>query len=81
MAKPKKPLEAFQLPVKKLEIYRRGFHDGNVSNYFPGGLDEAIYDWGYRDGQKYGDRKGKPWSLAELIKLAPPMGHKKGIKK
>lgn len=66
----KRKREAYELEGEELQTYRTGFNDGNESNYHPGGLDEAIYDWGYRDGQKYGDRKGKPWSLAELLKLA-----------
>jgi hypothetical protein len=73
----KKQLEAYELTGKKLATYRTGFRDGNQGDYFPGGLDQAIYDWGHRDGQKYGDRKGKPWTLAELIKLCPPKGGRK----
>jgi hypothetical protein len=68
----KLPKEAYELEGEELKTYRTGFNDGNESNYFPacGGRLEAIYDWGYRDGKKYGDRKGKPWTLSELQKLA-----------
>ena len=69
--------EAYELTGKKLEAYREGFWGGNESNYFPGGLDEFHYDWGYEDGQKYGPRKGKPWTLRELMALAAKMKGKK----
>lgn len=60
----------YELTGTELETYRAGFNDGNDGNYFPGGLDTATYDWGFADGKKYGPRKGKPWTLAELLKLA-----------
>jgi flagellar biosynthesis/type III secretory pathway protein FliH len=63
----KKPRD---LKGEKLTAYRRGFHDGNEGNYFPGGLIQEAYDLGYKDGQEHGDRKGKPWSLEELKALA-----------
>jgi hypothetical protein len=58
-------MKPYKLTGKALKIYRQGFSDGNESNYFPGGLDATYYDWGFRDGQKYGDRKGKPWTLTK----------------
>ncbi len=63
----KKP---YELKGLELRAYRTGFNDGNESSYFPclGGKELVAYDWGYKDGQKYGDRKGKPWTLSELVK-------------
>ena len=64
--------EAYELRGEELQAYRAGFSDGNESHYAPGTYNRAltkIYDWGYGDGQKYGSRKGKPWSLRELIAL------------
>ena len=75
--KPKKPLEAFQLPIKKLEIYRRGFHDGNVSNYYPGGLDEALTIGAIAMARNTATERASRGRSRKLIKLAPPMGHKK----
>jgi hypothetical protein len=63
----KRKREAYELEGQELEAYRQGWHDGNEGNYFPGGLDKAAYDWGWKDGKKHGPRKGKPWSLAELM--------------
>jgi len=68
LAKRKQP---YELDGEALAAYRTGFHDGNESNYFPGGIKHEVeYAWGYRDGQTHGDRKGKPWTLEELLKLA-----------
>ncbi len=52
-----------------LQTYRRGYLDGDEGNYFPGGLDEKIYDAGYRAGKKFGCRRGEPWTLRNLLKL------------
>lgn len=70
---PKRPCEPYELTGEALQAYRRGWLDGDVSNYFPCGLSAYHYDWGYKDGQKYGPRKGKPWRLGELLKLAKEM--------
>jgi hypothetical protein len=60
-------MKPYELTGEKLKAYRRGFLDGNeLHHYYPAGLHEASYKWGYRDGQKYGPRKGKPWTLKEL---------------
>jgi hypothetical protein len=66
-----------QLPC--IQAYRQGFEDGNESNYFPclpDGPELVAYDRGYRDGQQFGDRRGKPWSFAELMALAKTMNRK-----
>jgi hypothetical protein len=63
-------VEPWRLTGKALEAYRTGFWDGNEGKYFPGGLDESHYDQGYEDGKKYGPRRGKPWTIAELQCLA-----------
>jgi hypothetical protein len=65
MTEPKKP-EPYELTGKELQAYRRGFTDGNQGDYFPGGLGQDAYDRGHADGKKFGSRKGKPWTLAEL---------------
>ena len=59
----------YDLKGEELKAYRKGFDDGNESNYYPacGGKELAAYDWGYEDGQKYGPRQGKPWTLSELL--------------
>ena len=62
--------EAYLLEGEALEAYRQGWHDGDQGDYFPAGLDQAAYDWGHTDGQKYGDRSGKPWTLKELMTLS-----------
>jgi hypothetical protein len=65
----KKP---YELEGEELKAYRAGFNDGNESNYFPCGFDGKIlaaYEWGCRDGKKYGDRKGKPWTIKDLTGL------------
>ena len=68
----KKP---YHLSGRELAAYREGFLNGNESDYFPGGYATgkaaaAAYDRGYRDGQKHGDRKGRPWTLPEILKLS-----------
>lgn len=70
-------LEPYMLTGKKLEAYRAGFNDGNEGKYFPAGMDTATYDWGHADGKKFGPRKGKPWTLAELLKLDRDLREKK----
>lgn len=59
----------YDLKDEELKAYRRGFGDGNESNYYPACADKelAAYDWGYKDGQKHGPRHGKPWTLSELL--------------
>lgn len=64
----KQRINPLTLDGDDLSAYRRGFHDGNEGNYFPCMLPRGPYDAGYRDGQKYGDRKGRPWSLKELVR-------------
>lgn len=60
-------MKPYELTGEKLKAYRCGFSDGNeLSHYYPAGLHEATYKWGYRDGVKYGPRKGKSWTLREL---------------
>ena len=56
--------------------YNRGLLDGNESNYHPclSGKRLADYDWGYRDGKAYGPRKGKPWTLKEMLPLMKKPG-------
>jgi len=71
------PKEAFRLEGEDLKTYRTAFWDGNESNYFPGGLNVEIYDWGYRDGKQFGPRKGKPWSLSELLAAQAELKKKK----
>lgn len=53
----KKKRKAYELTGTELETYRTGFQDGEQGDYFPGGLDQAIYDWGHSDGQKQRKRK------------------------
>lgn len=61
--------QPYELTGKELKAYRDGFEGGNESNYFPclTGKLLAAYDRGYKDGQKFGDRKGKPRTLAENL--------------
>jgi hypothetical protein len=58
------------------KAFNTGFWDGDVSNYFPclpEGPELAAYDEGFEGGKKYGPRKGKPWTLPELMKLQAEM--------
>ena len=78
------PAEEFNATAKKYDAlkgqrktdYWRGFWDGNESNYHPclGGKRLADYDWGYRDGKAYGPRKGKRWTIEEMLPLMKKPG-------
>jgi hypothetical protein len=81
-SKRKRPTEPYEWTGKKLETYRQGWWDGNESNYFPccTGVLLAAYDRGYEDGKQYGPRKGKPWTLPELLKGLAELKKEKGRK-
>jgi hypothetical protein len=54
------------------KAFDTGYWDGNESNYFPclpEGPELDAYNEGFKGGQETGPRKGKPWTLPELMKL------------